>query len=416
MQPKTFFLTHLGLSRNFTKDTTLLDIEFEKLVINLARNNPRDTFITLFANNVHNSSYKKLFPNENVFDLTYLLKGKISARSYPGNKEQWDEYYSILPNAVDHVDSFIFYAGLAGVRNAMYYWPHQTADRYSKCLYIFANKVAPQVLLTHKFPNANIIFLMNDARSKKSFPLELQRQPTAIIAQARINLSYKISTTEKIPKLVNVATEYFPIEKMRLLDTPKIEKPVGRKGFGVILNEGDEKHNKARPRLPILREWLLSSTEEFEIYGKWSQDVINSDKRMKGRISYTSVQEKLKSWKYSICIGIDEGWVTGKYVELIENGVVPFLHPSYDSNRLINFPEILRLTEPNQLWERIKELEEDEQKYKQLWDNLLVLINDEDWRTGKIINEKIYSYFDEPYEFKHQKPTAQNWADYFVRS
>lgn len=234
---------------------------------------------------------------------------------------------------------------------------------------------------------AKLIALTNDPRSALLQAADLLRRPDLHLAQTTWeNKQVLHYTSYEDTTLIKAQSSaiYFPIESFYILGEPIPPKPIfnERHGFGLVLNQGTEIKEGARVikgkalrREPILREWVLSNQDpNIEIYGKWPEHVMNLDTRMKGFISLPVLIEKLKTWKYSLCIPIQRGWTTTKYIELIQCGVVPFLHPFYDEKELVLFPEIIRVKTPDELKERIKFLDSNPEAYNKLWDELHKLV------------------------------------------
>jgi hypothetical protein len=89
-------------------------------------------------------------------------------------------------------------------------------------------------------------------------------------------------------------------------------------------------------------------------------------------------------------ISIRDGWVTMKVWELISNGIIPFLHPNYDDQHHIAVPEFLRLSKPEELHERIEQLENDPVLYNKILQECQYLITPDD-TSGRVLCDKITS-------------------------
>jgi hypothetical protein len=74
-----------------------------------------------------------------------------------------------------------------------------------------------------------------------------------------------------------------------------------------------------------------------------------------------------------------------KFWELINHGVIPFLHPTYDEQNNLKAPEFLRVPDSKELFKRISFLEENPDAYQTLLTNLKNMITSEH-RDGTLLN------------------------------
>ena len=161
--------------------------------------------------------------------------------------------------------------------------------------------------------------------------------------------------------------------------------------FMIVLNEGKPSRYK------LLKEWILDHNEDVDIYGKWSDEIMEGDTRFKGSVKIDALQEKLQDVKFTFIIPIKKGWVTSKYIEMIHAGVIPFLHPTYDEQKHTAIPNFLRVKSPQELAERIKMLKDDPAKYKHLLELLQKTILKPEYYDGTFLNNKIMTSIDPNY-------------------
>ena len=72
-----------------------------------------------------------------------------------------------------------------------------------------------------------------------------------------------------------------------------------------------------------------------------------------------------------------KNFVTQKFWKMIHYGIIPFLHPKYDMDKILNVPDILRLKNKYQLWDRIEYLDNNPEEYQQVKNKLYDLLKDE---------------------------------------
>lgn len=113
---------------------------------------------------------------------------------------------------------------------------------------------------------------------------------------------------------------------------------------------------------------------EIEVYGKWAEEYMKSPK-YKGPVSFEELQNILPHVKYTYCYPIIPGDISGKWVEAVTNGVIPFFDVSYDENRLLHkyhqIPLWLWVNSAEEMREKIEYLENNIVAYNKL-KNILI--------------------------------------------
>lgn len=399
---KKIGFTHLGKSKKFERDINAVDNDFQNLIINMARNNPDDHFYALQCRG--DAKNKRLFPHQNV---TFIPSSKNA-----------DNFINNDPG----LDLLVLYTGISapGVNIDNMTVDKNDPTKRQRIKFQMVLRYCSPLLKWLNHSKVKYIAFSNDPRNCELRVLDLHHRPFKHFSQSEweVELPKMISYDDRTKIMFTSKVEYWPIEQIKLCDIDLQPRQVIEKNtlFGLICNEGSEEYERqgVNQRWPILQEWILSSTnDDIEIYGKWNQKYLDQDTRMKGSIPFLELQEKIKHWKYSICIPIKDGWVTGKYCELIQHKIVPFLYPGYDSQRLVNFPEVLRLSKPSDLWERIEFFENNPNEYNKLWEELDALVLNDDVISGKMVNKFIYSFIADDYEFKYHPPKYFKWTDFF---
>jgi hypothetical protein len=161
--------------------------------------------------------------------------------------------------------------------------------------------------------------------------------------------------------------------------------------FMVVLNEGKPS------RYEMLKEWVLNEFDDVEIYGKWEHDAVKEDSRFRGSAKIDELQKKLLNVKFTFIIPIKEGWVTSKYIEMIHAGVIPFLHPTYDTQGHLPIPEFLRPKTPAEFHERMQRLINNREEYETVLKGLRKAVLKPEYYDGTFINDRIMRAFDSSY-------------------
>jgi hypothetical protein len=154
--------------------------------------------------------------------------------------------------------------------------------------------------------------------------------------------------------------------------------------FMVVCNQGDNSFKRG----PLLKQYVLDHLQDVEIYGKW-EDKWYADSRFKGPMKFQDLQQKLARVKYTFCIPINPHWATAKWCEMAHYGIIPFIHPDYDSQNNVGLPEFLRVKDSSDLFTKIEYLENNPTEYKALQEKIMNLLTPEMY-TGEYINDKIF--------------------------
>ena len=132
----------------------------------------------------------------------------------------------------------------------------------------------------------------------------------------------------------NIVSRYSGIEKMNLIDggiiNPEtLEKP---HKFTIVSMQLSAPTSKEDLRFNILKEYVLDRdpSGSARIFGKWSDYFKGSYPQFKGYIATEDLDKTFAETRYTLVLPTAAGWVTSKYAEMLQLGVLPFLHPDYD--------------------------------------------------------------------------------------
>lgn len=246
------------------------------------------------------------------------------------------------------------------------------------------------------------VMLLNDPRFFPANMRDMFHRPAVVLSQYSEKIEHRTTKDYADPTtdIVKVNSEYKAVETIFLIgkergkaivDTPATlssffdDAPVHEDGkkdikFMIVCNEG-------RPsRYNDLKKYILDHVEDVDIYGKWSDEIVNNDKRFKGPKKFNDLQEMLPRVKYTFCIPIKKGWVTAKFWEMAHYGIIPFLHPTYDEQNNLKCPEFLRVTDSKDLYKKIEFLENNPEAYDTLCKNLDSMIKDS-YYDGTYLND-----------------------------
>jgi len=382
---KTYLCGKIGKSVKFNIDTWGHgggDCESPELLRKMAELNPNDTFIIISRNDVDRNRDSLNLP-KNLVDV------------YNGATQDEKKDYNYITKRLKDVKidgCFLMSGPTANCNIPEKSWKRTELKHghkeYAKSLMVFANYVAP----IYNFLNeSNIPWVMiaNDPRYTRQGN-DLANQPKMILSQYDETIQMQTFDNWEDQNYIKnpIKSIYAGMEKMFLIDKQINTKFNKTKKFMVVLNEGN---NGAISRYAELKKYVLDYIDDVEIYGKWDEDIIKSDARFKGSVKFAELQSMLPCVKYSFMISIADGWVTMKVWELLSHGIIPFMHPNYDTQKHCNLPDFIRINNPNELHEKIEYLENNPLEYERILNECLKAITICD-TTGKNLSDTILSY------------------------
>ena len=125
-----------------------------------------------------------------------------------------------------------------------------------------------------------------------------------------------------------------------------------------------------------------------KIYGKWTEDIYDQYPNNFEDKPMIELNDILKDARYSLVYSQIPNFVTVKPWEMIANGIIPFIHPDYDPEHILGLPEYVYLKNPDDLKNKIIELDNDDKLYLNILNKCLDCITKED-RNGTYINNFI---------------------------
>jgi len=368
--------------------------DWVRFLVNLAYNNPDDNFFIIGSSDFSKLNYSKklqLFPNNNVFDTIGKKVADKYERAYTPMKYLNDNNINL--------DRGIIVIGPVLSRTI----PNTTITRKGTIAKILDRGINYQAPVWNTLNETGIkwVSLSDDPRTMK-LSYDLYNLPCKCIGQVNDTLTCKNITSYNDQTEIEtvIPVEYSNIEISNCLDQ-KISK-VGdewrerKKDMSIVLNEAgvDENltttklSNGHRPRYPILKEWILNNFKDVNVYGAWGEEISNSSSAFKGRINRHQLYPEMMNWKHSLCVPIDKGWATAKYLEYLKCGISPFMHPEYDSQRNTNIQDFYRVQSVEEMRDKIAM--SDDTHIKEINRGIEECLSNE-FVSGQRINDEIYS-------------------------
>jgi len=384
------------------------DNEAPILFENLIHQNPQHEFVFIGITDYDRLSpgeQKRINKHNNIINpwndfSSWKKKNYGSGDNKSGDRQKYMEEI-ILPNY--QVDAGIFLMGNASslnVRGHVYKVKEPTVK--ASPLDMHAKYSGPVIHYLNE-TNTKWIMILNDPRLFPGNMKDLFNQPLKVLSQYNEKILHKNHTsyTDHTLNEKHIDGVYANMETIFLIgkergkaideappsldiffdSTPEQTNEKNIK-FMIVCNQG------LPSRYPDLKKYILDHVQDVDIYGKWNEDILNNDSRFKGPKKFNDLQSMLPNVKYTFCIPIKKGWCTAKFWEMAHYGIIPFLHPTYDEQNNLKCPEILRVTDSADLFQKIEYLESNEEAYNNLRNELDKLLKDE-YYDGTFLNTRI---------------------------
>jgi len=205
-------------------------------------------------------------------------------------------------------------------------------------------------------------------RDVSNAPIEVLAQYNDEITLTSID-EYVEKPTESEKQLT---VTYTGIEKTNLVNERIIAPDNNERTnkFAIVAMQSSYGKNNIKDyRYTVLKDWVFEhdKNEEAKVYGKWAEIFTDKHKQFKGFMDAKDIDELFENTRYTLVIPIRPKWVTSKYAEMLRVGVVPFLHPDYDTQfNVIPEDHFVRLKSPEDFYTKMKYLDENPEKRIQL--------------------------------------------------
>lgn len=353
---------------------------------------PQHTFYYVGSNDID----KMLNCPKNLINLDKVIKqniNKISNDKYRNRVESILNYISKNNIKFDMFMIFVFFTDLP-----VEYWKYNT-QKGTVIKSTEINKNWCYQLAPLKYSDAPIYYYNDDLDCLK-WPRDV-RLPNKVYSQYKGEWNFKIfkkdatNTSDLIDVILNI--EYKPIELLFLRTKKKIDWRTINKtgGFEIICNQSSDSSLK---RFEYLKKWVLDYNPNQIIYGKWTKKNKEAMDKINAQIMPTpmvEMEDKMFNTKYTLVIPLNKKhpeFVTQKTYSMIYYGIIPFwCKTDYDTNNIYNkIPDYIKVETPEELYQKINELENNKELYKSILNQLYDLLEDKYFS-----DEIIYEMFDD---------------------
>jgi len=292
---------------------------------------------------------KEIFPNENVFDC---WEGSVKPKGIRLAKDIPFEYHSNPLNWLnDHdieLDTCLLFNGQTAQVNITNKIEKARDTEIASTLIQMAFYCGPMLHLLNE-TNVPLVLVSEDPRHIVISGRDLFNREKVVLSQ--INGLYKrkhIQSYEKQKPVVytDINVKYADTEKIFLVGETKRDTSNLEKTNLISLYMNGHGLHSDKSRWPFVKEYIIDQFDDGMVYGKWNLPKYVPEE-YHNRFEATrmgDMMDKVLATKYTLVVSIMPGFVTCKPWEMINFGIVPFFHESYDPNNLLGFSN--DITEP----------------------------------------------------------------------
>lgn len=349
-------------------------------------------------------AYDEMFPAHNCKSL------------FACDKNSWEgRYQPILDNIKNeglegNIDCAVFFSGMSSNVNIPGLLKKADGSKYS-ILNSYLSYVAPYLVVLNE-TGCPFYCIAEDARYITINARDLYNRERIIFTQYNGTVeAYKhILSKDDIwtQKPSQHKAVYAHIEKIPLFGVApdwrdkididrKVNAPVNKRFFVLSNGCGTSKINHAgnnSSRLPVYKKWVHDIMKDTEydgakVYGSWDDNIYTENPWIEKRF-IVDMAEDIADCRYSLVYSQVRGFVTAKAYELICLGIIPFIHPDYDPERLLGLPEFLYVKTPEEMLAKIRRMDENPDGYRKVINICMDVIQPE-WQDGSLVINTVFS-------------------------
>ena len=381
------------------------DCEPKQLINSIAKRNPNIEYWLLSPNDLGRVRAKEKPAVQSLFGDPVKAESAAESNihefhSKMENRKSADETVKFIKEL--DLDFIFFYTGPSSTVNIPNYINKVDVTGQVKSLDFFKYYAAPIIQAMNELEKkVPIVGLLVDNRYVLACKdWGINNRPTYYLAQNNFTKEeqYFCNPPLRDVKTITSTYEYSGIETVFLLDkkrynTDELFEMKKTNSFMMLQNQG--KGTGGMDRWDPVRDYIVKNDVKTDIYGKWDEELKKEYPQwFKGEKRIESMTDELLGTKYTFCVPIKEGMVTSKYAEMLHYGIIPFLHPSYDTEFNV-FPDghFIRCKTPEDLKKKVEFLNANPEHYKKLFYNLQEKYLKDSYYTGEHVDNKIWEAY-----------------------
>jgi hypothetical protein len=237
--------------------------------------------------------------------------------------------------------------------------------------------VGPMVNFLNHHQYLNHVWICEDPKYAYLKARDLVNSPLYVLSQYNETFQRtQIESIENPGNIIKVPEEhrYSGVENIFMMGEEKVDITTLEKDMlmTLILNEG-------KGRGPDVEKWVLNfpQAKDVKISGQWSEEWVEKYPNNFIAVPLKDMEDIMFRTKYTYINPIMKDWVTSKFIKMLHYGIIPFMSPTYDTQKNLKVPEFLRCKTPEEMWKKIDALEANPTKYKELLNIMSGLLKEE---------------------------------------
>jgi len=381
------------------------DCEPKQLINSIAKRNPNIEYWLLSPNDLGRVRAKEKPAVQSLFGDPVKAESAAEVNihefhSKMENRKSAEETVELIKGL--DLDFIFFYTGPSSTVNIPNYINKKDGNGQVKSLDFFKYYAAPIIQAMNELEKkVPIVGLLVDNRYVLACKdWGINNRPTYFLAQNNFTKEeqYFYQPPLRDVKTITSTYEYSGIETVFLLDktrynTDELFEMKKTDSFMMLQNQG--KGTGGMDRWDPVRNYIVENDIKTDVYGKWDDELKEKyPDWFKGEKRIESMTDELLNTKYTFCVPIKEGMVTSKYAEMLHYGIIPFLHPSYDTEFNV-FPDghFIRCKTPADLKKKVEFLNANPDHYKKLFYNLQEKYLKDSYYSGEHVDNKIWEAY-----------------------
>lgn len=222
-----------------------------------------------------------------------------------------------------------------------------------------------------------------------------------------------IDTDLKTEVVDHVSMRYAQVEKHRIFQEKIIPGDEDRPyRFTIVAMQAAPEKATKDDRFSAIEEWVLKNDKDKKcnVYGRWSDYFTGQyPEQFKGLVKLPELDAIMKQTKYTLIVPVRPNWVTYKYAEMLKSGVLPFFHPSYDTqNHIIPADHIMRVKSSKEMFEKMEEFDNNPEMYYNILEGMQKELIEPAVKGNYFFNElnTTLTKFNVPVRFKEDEHKA----------
>lgn len=244
------------------------------------------------------------------------------------------------------------------------------------------------VTVGNDFDNPDVLIVYNSICDDKNILNKIKKfkgRKVQIVTDLNLQYSKEQIGDYIISSQSPLLENYFPYNMFCLKYSNKLKSFLRTKKFLFGYAGG----TRAGKRDNYYRKYLINNNPPFISWIHTSSIIFNKQNpNILPKIPYNQLQKKYRDTKFSLVIADDNyndiNFLTQRPFELLTNGVIPFVDINYDKNNMIEFPEILRVKNSEDISNKILSWLANNEEYYDVVTQCEQLLN----KSLKIINLK----------------------------